>query len=359
MLRDLELNTAGPVAAAAPDGDADVDAEHVHRGVPAATACLRLTDVRYAARDIHLLEFRRPKDGGAPIAPLAPFAPLAPLAPFTPGAHLDLHLGPGLVRQYSIVNSPEERDRYVVAVKRDPASRGGSAFVHEALRVGTILEIGGPRNNFDLAADDAPSVFIAGGIGVTPIACMVESLRRRGRPWTLHYSVRERQDAALLDMLQGDGLRLHVDAERGALLDIASIVAAAPAHAHLYCCGPAPMLDAFEAAARGRPAALVHVERFAPVAPSATGGGYTLRLAASKRDVAVAPGQTILDALRGAGVQVQVSCEQGICGTCETRVLGGCPDHRDSLLSDDEKAGNKVMMVCCSGSLSDLLVLDL
>jgi tetrachlorobenzoquinone reductase len=119
------------------------------------------------------------------------------------------------------------------------------------------------------------------------------------------------------------------------------------------------MLDAFEQATKDRPPAQIHVERFAPVAPSATGGGYTVRLAASKRDIAVAPGQTILEALRDAGVPVQASCEQGICGTCETRVLGGRPDHRDSLLSDDERKGNQVMMVCCSGSLDDLLVLDL
>jgi vanillate O-demethylase ferredoxin subunit len=328
--------------------------EHVQRGVPAATTRLRLTDVRYAARDIHLLEFRRPRPDAEPLAPL------------TPGAHLDLHLrqggewGEGLVRQYSIVNSPDERDRYVVAVKRDPASRGGSAFVHDQLRVGAVIEIGGPRNNFDLAADDAPSVFIAGGIGITPIACMVASLERQRRPWRLHYSVRTREDAALLDMIEGEGLRLHVDDKSGgALLDIAAVVAEAPGGAHLYCCGPAPMLDAFEAAARGRPAAFVHVERFAPVAPSATGGGFTLRLAASKRDIAVRSGQTILQALREAGVEVQASCEQGICGTCETRVLGGRPDHRDSLLSDEEKARNDVMMVCCSGSLGDLLVLDL
>jgi len=320
-------------------------------GTAAPTLSLRLTGIRYAARAIHLLEFRRPTAGGEP------------LPAFTPGAHLDLHLAEGLVRQYSLVNPPEERDRYVVAVKRDPASRGGSAHVHERLHVGTLVRIGGPRNHFELARDDAPSVFIAGGIGITPIACMVDGLRRRGRPWQLHYSVREREDAAFLDQLQGGqggSMALHVDAERGgAVLDVAAIVAAAPAGAHLYCCGPGPMLDAFERATQDRPPAQVHVERFAPLAPSATGGGYTVRLAASKRDIRLAAGQTILEALRDVGVQVQASCEQGICGTCETRVLGGRPDHRDSLLSDDERRSNQVMMVCCSGSLDELLVLDL
>jgi vanillate O-demethylase ferredoxin subunit len=333
VLRGLELNSAGEAA--------------VLHDASTQTLRLRLCSIRYAARGIHLYEFRRLEEG-------------APLPAFTPGAHVDLHLANGLVRQYSLASPPEERDRYVVGVKRDPASRGGSAFMHDTLRVGMEVEVGVPRNNFELHADGAPAVLIAGGIGVTPIACMVDRLRRDGRAWSLHYSVRDRAEAAFLKELGGERTRLHVDAESGgALLDIAAIVAAAPADAHLYCCGPAPMLDAFEAAAKGRPAACVHVERFAPVAPSATGGGYTVRLAASGRSVAVKPGQTILEALREIGIEVQASCEQGICGTCETRVLGGVPDHRDSLLSPEEKAGNRVMMVCCSGSLSDELVLDL
>ncbi|VTU26033.1 PDR/VanB family oxidoreductase [Variovorax sp. PBL-E5] len=317
------------------------------RTAPAQTLRLRLIGIRYAAHGIHLLEFGRP-DGAAP------------LPAFTPGAHVDLHLANGLVRPYSLVNPPEDSERYVVAVKRDPASRGGSAFVHEVLRVGAELEVGVPRNNFELHAGSAQAVFIAGGIGITPIACMVDRLRRDGRSWELHYSVRERREAAFVEELGDDRVHLHVDAESaGALLDIAAIVAAAPADAHLYCCGPAPMLDAFEAAAGGRPPACVHVERFAPVAPGATGGGYTVRLAASKRSIPVAPGRTILEALREAGVEVQASCEQGICGTCETRVLGGLPDHRDSLLSAEERKSNRVMMICCSGSLGGELVLDL
>jgi ferredoxin-NADP reductase len=332
VLRGLELNSAGEAA--------------VHEA-SAQTLRLRLCGIRYAARGIHLYEFRRPEEG-------------APLPAFTPGAHVDLHLANGLVRQYSLVNPPEEGEHYVVGVKRDPASRGGSVFVHDELRVGMELQVGVPRNNFELHAGNAPAVLIAGGIGITPIACMVDRLRSDGRSWALHYSVRERPEAAFLKELGGERTRLHVDAESGgALLDIPAIVAAAPADAHLYCCGPGPMLDAFEAAAKERPPACVHVERFAPVAPSATGGGYTVRLAASRRSIAVRPGQTILEAVRDAGVEVQASCEQGICGTCETRVLGGTPDHRDSLLSAEEKKSNRVMMICCSGSLGDELVLDL
>lgn len=313
------------------------------------TLRLCLTGIRYAAQDIHLYEFRHPRsDEGQP------------LPAFTPGAHVDLHLVNGLVRQYSLVNPPGERDHYVVGIKRDPASRGGSAFIHDELRVGMEVEVGGPRNNFELDPGAAHAVFVAGGIGITPIVCMVGHLRRAGRPWVLHYSVRVREEAAFLKELDDERLHLHVDAEHdGALLDIASIVAAAPDGAHLYCCGPAAMLNAFEAAARSRPAQHVHVERFAPVASNATEGGFAVRLATSNRTIRVAPGQTILEALRGAGVDVQASCEQGICGTCETRVLGGVPDHRDSLLSADERKANDVMMICCSGSLSDTLVLDL
>jgi ferredoxin-NADP reductase len=307
---------------------------------------MRLAGIRYAAPGIHLYEFR-PVEGGL-------------LPAFTPGAHIDLHLGNELVRQYSLVNAPEDRGRYVVGIKRDPASRGGSAFVHDGLRVGDVIDVTGPRNNFDLHEDAAHSVFVAGGIGVTPIVCMVERLRALGRSWELHYSVRQREEAAFLDTLRDERLHLHVDAEHeGAFLDVVAIVAAAPADAHLYCCGPGPMLDAFEAAAGSRPANLWHVERFTAAKPSAQEGGYTVRLAASNKSIAVAPGQTILEALRGCGVRVPASCEQGICGTCETRVLQGTPDHRDSLLSEQEKKANDVMMICCSGSLSDVLVLDL
>ncbi|MDB5829193.1 MAG: ferredoxin [Variovorax sp.] len=307
---------------------------------------MRLTGIRYASPGIHLYEFQPVEDGALPA--------------FTPGAHIDLHLGNDLVRQYSLVNAPEDRARYVVGIKRDAASRGGSAFVHEGLRVGDVIGVTGPRNNFALHEDAAHSVFIAGGIGVTPIVCMVERLRALGRSWELHYSVRRREEAAFLDTLQDERLHLHVDAEHaGAFLDVPAIVAAAPADAHLYCCGPGPMLDAFEAAAGGRPAALWHIERFTAAKPSAQGGGYTVRLAASNKSIAVEPGQTILEALRGCGVHVPASCEQGICGTCETRVLQGTPDHRDSLLSEEEKKANDVMMICCSGSLSDVLVLDL
>lgn len=306
----------------------------------------RLTAICYAAEGIHLYEFRAP-DGGV-------------LPPFTAGAHIDLHLPNGLVRQYSLCNTQQERHRYVVGIKRDPGSRGGSRYVHEQLKVGTIMEVSAPRNHFALHEEAQHAVLVAGGIGVTPIACMAQRLQAMGTSFEVHYSVRKRDEAAFLDVLPASALHLHVDAEHGnAPLPLADIVARAPAEAHLYCCGPAPMLGAFEKACAGRPSGHVHLERFSAAAPVAAEGGFTVRLARSGRSVFVGKGCTILDTLRQQGVSVQASCEQGICGSCETRVLSGRPDHRDSLLSDDEKAANQVMMVCCSGSKDPILVLDL
>lgn len=312
----------------------------------ATTLRARLTAIRYAAEGIHLYEFSALDAGRLPA--------------FAAGAHIDLHLPNGLVRQYSLCNPQHETHRYVVGIKRDPASRGGSSFIHDQLKVGTVLELGGPRNHFALHEEAAHSVLIAGGIGVTPIACMAQRLQALSASFEVHYSVRRREEAAFLDVLGGARLHLHVDSEQGnAPLPLAAIAARAPRDAHLYCCGPAPMLDAFEAACAGRPAGHAHLERFAAAAPVAAEGGFTVQLARAGRSIFVAKGCTILDTLRQEGVPVQASCEQGICGSCETRVLSGRPDHRDSLLSDDEKQSNQVMMVCCSGSKDPVLVLDL
>jgi len=310
---------------------------------------LRLTRIEYVAVGIHLIELRA-ADGSE-------------LTPFQPGAHVDLHLPGGLVRQYSLCNAAHERDRYVVAVKRDPSSRGGSAAVHERLRVGDLVSVGGPRCHFVLDEAAPFSLFIAGGIGITPIACMVQRLRDLGRSFALYYSVRRREEAALLDLLAGPELKLHVDEEQGGVLDVHGLVAAAPAEAAAYCCGPSPMLNAFELAAQQHPRLHWRVERFVPSADAAHAasneGGFRVSLSTTRRTVMVSAGQTILTALRDVGIKVPSSCERGICGACETRVLAGEPDHRDSVLSDAERRTNKTMMICCSGSLSSELVLDL
>ena len=318
-------------------------AEDSHDGL----LSLRLDAIHYGAADTNLYAFAAP-DGSS-------------LPAYEPGAHIEIHLPGGLLRQYSLARPWRPGRPYLVGIKRDAASRGGSRFLHEEARVGALFRVGLPRNHFPLAAERAFSVLLAGGIGVTPIWCMAQHLAQRGAPFEMHYAVRSRADAAFLSELEtmSPKARLHVDAEAGALIDIAAIVEAAPAGAHLYCCGPTPMMAAFEAAAAGRPADHVHVEYFSGPAPLPIAGGFIVALARSGRELPVAPGATILDTLRAAGLSTPASCEQGVCGTCETRVLEGVPDHRDLLLTPAEKAEGRTMMICCSGSLSDRLVLDL
>jgi vanillate O-demethylase ferredoxin subunit len=309
---------------------------------------VRLSAIVFGGEGSNLFELRRP-DG-------------AVLPAFTAGAHVDLHLPNGLVRQYSIANAPHERDRYLLGIRREDRGRGGSRFLHDAVRVGALLKVGGPRNNFPLIEDAAASVFIAGGIGITPIRSMIHRAEAIGQPWRLYYAVRWRAEAIFAPELiaLGDRVVLHVDEEQGGrLLDLPGIVAASRAGAHFYCCGPTPMLAAFRAATAAVHAGHAHLESFSGDAVPATQGGFVLELARSGRRIPVPPGTRIIEALRDAGVTVQTACEQGICGTCETRVLQGTPEHRDQLLSDEEKAAGRTMMICCSGSLSEVLVLDL
>lgn len=280
---------------------------------------------------------------------------------FTAGAHVDLHLPNGLIRSYSLLNSQSERHRYVIAVQKDRASRGGSKWVHENFRAGDIVAIDGPRNNFPLAEGAAESIFIAGGIGITPILSMTERLTALDRPWRLFYCSRKRNGTAFHTLLEGKPqVRFNFDEEPGGrMLDVMSVVASAPSHAHLYCCGPLPMLEAFEAATKELPPERVHVEYFSAKAPPSIKGGFLVVLARSGREVEVPAGKSILGVLIDAGLDVSYSCMEGVCGTCETRVLEGIPDHRDLILTAEEHAANNTMMICCSGSKSDRLVLDL
>lgn len=317
------------------------------KDVSIQTESVRLTAITYAAEDVALFEFRRP-DG-------------AFLSPFTAGAHIDVILPNGFVRQYSLVNPQSERHRYVVGVKLDRASRGGSRFMHESLRVGAMVPIRGPRNNFPLVEDASHVVLLAGGIGITPIWCLIQRLVELRASWDLYYACRNRGEMAFHDELAafGESVHFHFDAESGSVLDVAGIVKRAPLDAHLYCCGPKPMLAAFEGATRDLPREQVHVEYFTAKEERATEGGYTVELARSGKELFIPAGRTILQAVREAGVEVESSCEEGFCLTCATRVISGIPDHRDSVLSDAERAANNIMLICCSGSLSEKLVLDL
>jgi ferredoxin-NADP reductase len=284
------------------------------------------------------------------------------LPAFAAGAHIDLYLPSRLVRSYSLVNPQEERHRYVIAVNRDAASRGGSVWVHDTLRTGASLSISAPRNNFPLAEDAPHSLLIAGGIGITPLWCMIQRLRALGRSWEIIYCARTRRHAAFREDLErlGEAARFNFDGEPGgAKLDISAAVAAAAPGTHFYCCGPVPMLEAFERATATLPAVQVHVEYFSAKAPPAADGGYTVVLARSRLSFEVAKGKTIIDTLIEKGFDAPYSCLEGVCGTCETRVIEGTPDHRDLVLSKDERAANRTMMICCSGSRTAKLVLDL
>jgi ferredoxin-NADP reductase len=322
---------AGLAAAPAPDDPIEV----------------RLTAIRLVARHTSLFEFQS-VDG-------------KPLPAYEPGAHIDLHLPNGLLRNYSLTSPTPEPSTYTVGIKRDPASRGGSRYIHDELHVGTTLKIGGPRNNFRLREDAPQTVLFAGGIGITPIWCMVQRLNALGRDWRLHYACRSRDDMAFRHELEAmPQAALHYDDEHGGFLDVAALVAAAPKDAHLYCCGPAPMLAAFEAATKEWPRDQVHVEYFTAkeFAPTKK-GGFTVELARSGVEYFIPEGETILNVLLDAGIDIDYSCELGICGACEQRVISGTPEHRDSILSEEEQAANTRVMICCAGCKTDRLVLDL
>lgn len=283
------------------------------------------------------------------------------LPPFTAGAHIDLTLPNGLVRSYSLINAQSEGHRYVIAVQKDRASRGGSKWIHDNVRAGDIFEVGVPQNNFALDETAEKTIFIAGGIGITPIMSMIERMRALGRDWELTYCVRKRDSAAFLESLEKEPrVRFNCDEEPGGkMLDISALVKVAPANAHLYCCGPLPMLEAFEEATKNLSRERVHVEYFTAKEAPAVDGGFKVVLAKSGREFTVPPGKTILDTLSDAGIDVPHSCTQGVCGTCETKVLEGIPDHRDLILTANERASNTKMMICCSGAKSEKLVLDL
>ena len=290
-----------------------------------------------------------------------------PLPSFSAGSHVDVQLPGGLVRQYSLCNDPTEAHRYLIAVLRDAASRGGSLAMHDAVQVGTELMISAPRNHFALAHDAAEHLLLAGGIGITPLLCMAERLAVTGAVFTLHYSTRSRARTAFVDRITASNfaghVQFHFDAGDAAQqLDLAGVLALRRPGQHLYVCGPKGFMDAVLSGARaaGWPEAQLHFEFFgaAPVDTSAD-GSFQVRLASSGRTITVARDQSVTQALADAGVIVATSCEQGVCGTCLTRVLEGDPEHRDLYLTPEEQAANDQFTPCCSRSKSALLVLDL
>jgi ferredoxin-NADP reductase len=313
----------------------------------------RLTAIQPVAHDTNLYTFRR-TDGAA-------------LPSYKPGAHIDLHLPNGLTRQFSLVVPDVNPESYVVGVKRDAASRGGSRYIFDQMKVGDEIKISAPRNNFPLVEDAEHVTLFAGGIGITPIWCMAQRLAALNRSWKLYYACRSRADMAFVETLEKfeDKFRhLHFDDEAGKVLDLAAAMAETPASAHIYCCGPNPMLKAFEAATASRPRNLIHVEYFTPKVEAATDdagklGGFWVELAKSGEEYFIPEGKKVLEVLFDAGVDVDYSCELGICGACETRVISGIPVHHDSVLSEEEQASNTKVMICCCGSKTERLVLDM
>ncbi|UQS24319.1 PDR/VanB family oxidoreductase [Amycolatopsis thermalba] len=282
------------------------------------------------------------------------------LPDWTPGAHIDLVLPNGETRQYSLCGDRWDAHRYRIGVLREPAGRGGSAYVHDHLRVGDRVGVGGPRNNFPLVPSDR-YLFVAGGIGITPLLPMIHQADLLGADWTLLYGGRRRASMAFTDELAGYGDRVHlVPEDEHGLLDLASWLGTPRPGTRVYCCGPAPLLAAVETACQSWPPHSLHVERFtareqAPVRDEP----FEVELRRTGATVTVTPEVSVLDAVRGAGVDVLSSCRQGTCGTCETGVLAGIPDHRDSILADHERADGDCMFVCVSRSRTDRLVLDL
>ena len=310
---------------------------------------VRVVDIRRETADIVSLELVS-ADG-------------APLADYTPGAHIDVYVAPGLIRQYSLYEPPCSSS-YFIAVKREAQSRGGSAGIHAGVKPGDVLTISIPRNNFTLAANASHSILLAGGIGVTPIASMAGHLRNIGASYAIHYFARSAKDAALLARLERDhGERLHPHyldpAEVAALLR--EIIPTYQAGLHVYLCGPTAFMNLAQKTMRNWPAEFVHIEHFVNELPSngPMAGAFTVELARSGQRFVVGANESIVEVLARNSVDVPTSCEQGVCGTCITKVLEGRPDHRDVYMTDEEHAAGDQITPCVSRCLDGKLVLDL
>ncbi|WP_137122507.1 PDR/VanB family oxidoreductase [Segeticoccus rhizosphaerae] len=310
---------------------------------------LRVHQLTWESEGVISVHLRAPGGGDLPV--------------WQAGAHVDLRL-PGIItRQYSLSGSPTDRTTWRISVLREAAGKGGSQAVHETLRPGDVVEVVGPRNNFPLVAG-ADYLFIAGGIGITPMLPMIEAVAASGASWQLLYGGRTRSSMAFLPELErhGDAVRVQPQDEVG-LLDLGALLDEPRDGTLVYCCGPEPLLAAVEERCASWAPGSLHLERFkpraqAPVDPDAE-SDFEVVLEQSGVTVTVPAGMSVLEALEDNGIEPLNSCREGICGTCETKVLAGVPDHRDSLLSDEERAANDTMMICVGRALCDRLVLDL
>lgn len=322
------------------------------------TLALRVSAIRAEARDVMSIELRDPARKALPA--------------FAPGAHLEITLPPregeahGLIRHYSLCNTSTECDRYLVAVGRAENSRGGSVAMHEVVRLGTILTVRPPRNNFPLTATAGHYRFVAGGIGITPILSMIRWCDAHGKSWSLLYCSRNRPRTAFYEELRafGDRVTFHFDDEsRGQHADFERALAEPQDDEHVYCCGPRPLMLAVEAAGMSRPEGSVHFEWFTAKevahAPPVATDVFDIVLRSSGLRLQVVPEKSILETLEDNGVSIPFSCREGLCRTCETGLCGGEADHRDLVLTEDERNAQKSVMVCVSRSKTPTLELDL
>ena len=290
-----------------------------------------------------------------------------PLPAFSAGSHIDVHVGPGLVRQYSLCSDPSDTGRYQIAVKREPASRGGSQGMHERVREGDLITISAPRNNFALEPAAKHHLLVAGGIGITPLLSMARQLARAGAEFSLIYFSRSIAHTAFHELLSTPQYRGRVTFHYALEPDhvrayLRRILWTRPPDGHLYLCGPRPFMDLVETtAAPTWPPDSVHLEYFSADPASLAGpkDSFVIKLARHGGEFEIAEGRTIIEVLAEHGVTVDTSCEQGVCGTCLTGVLEGEPDHRDVYLTDAERLANDRMTVCVSRAKSPRLVLDL
>ena len=286
------------------------------------------------------------------------------LPTFQPGAHIDVQLPNGLIRQYSLVNGPGELDRYVIGVKREPNSSGGSACLHDVVRTGDALAISEPRNNFPLRRDSFRTILIAGGIGITPLLSMAQALAASSLNYELHYFAQSAEHIAFADRLAtlGASVIIHLGLSPDETGDALRTILAVPEDGeHVYICGPGPMLDAARttATAAGWPDPAVHFEYFKNTIDVDLSSSFTVELARSALTIDVPAGTSVLDVLRTNGVALPSSCEQGACGTCLVTVLAGEPDHQDVYLNETERRAGDRMLTCVSRSHSERLVLDI
>ena len=289
------------------------------------------------------------------------------LPAFTAGSHVDVHLPGGLTRQYSLCNSPSEAHRYVIAVLRDPASRGGSQAVHDGVHEGDTLTISVPKNHFALATDAQRHLLLAGGIGVTPLLAMAEQLSDQGASFELHYCARSQSRAAFVQRMTqapfASQVHMHWDdVPAQPAFDVAALLTQVQAGVHVYVCGPKGFMDFVLSTARaaGWPEGQLHFEFFgAEVAHSDSDAAFTVKIASTGQEIQVPAEQTVVQALQQAGIDISIACEQGVCGTCLTRVLEGIPDHKDMYLTPEEQAANDQFTPCCSRAKSAVMVLDI